>query len=96
MPSSSTLAIIQRGAAVAAAGVEQADAAMPVTEQDQILCQRADLFGDIGCVSHKTDRVPVTPQQFPPSGWRARPRSVRSGRRTASWHRRCRDRDLAG
>src|SRR5712671_303483 len=55
------LAIIERGAAVAAAGVQQADAAKPVTEQDQILCQRADLFGDIGCVSHKTDRVPVTP-----------------------------------
>jgi len=62
------LAIIQRGAAVAAAGVEQADAAMPVAEQDQVLGQCADLSGDVGGVSHKADRVPVTPQQFPHRG----------------------------
>jgi hypothetical protein len=45
------LAIIQRGAAVAAAGVEQADAAMPVAEQDQILSQRADLSRDVGGIT---------------------------------------------
>jgi hypothetical protein len=36
------LAIIERGAAMAAAGVQQADAAKPVAEQDQIITQRAD------------------------------------------------------
>jgi len=36
------LAIIERGAAMAAAGVQQADAAKPVAELDQILTQCAD------------------------------------------------------
>ena len=50
---------------MAAAGVQQADTAMPVAEQDQVLTQRTNFSGDVGGVSHKTDRVPVTPEQFP-------------------------------
>src|SRR5712671_975792 len=59
------LAIIERGAAVAAAGVQQADTAMPVAEQDEVFAERANFSGDVGGVGHKTDRVPVTPEQFP-------------------------------
>ena len=39
------LAVIERGAAVAAARMQQADAAMPVAEQDQILAERANFSG---------------------------------------------------
>src|ERR1700726_3677156 len=62
------LAVIERGAAVAAARVEQAGAAMPVAEQDQVLAQRPDFSGDVGGVGRKPDRVPVAPEQFPHRG----------------------------
>ena len=58
------LAVVERGAAMAAAGVQQAGAAVPVAEQDQILAQHAHFSGDIGGVSGEADRVPVAPQQF--------------------------------
>ena len=90
------LAIIERGAAVAAAGVEQAGAAMPVAEQDEILTERADFSGNIGGVARKADRVPIAPQQFPHRRAATDLGQFGPGRRTASWHRRCRDRDPAG
>src|SRR6185437_11458782 len=59
------LAVVERGTAVAAARVQQAGAAMPVPEQDEILAERANFSGDIAGVGDKPDRVPVAPQQFP-------------------------------
>jgi hypothetical protein len=56
------LAVIERGAAVAAAGVQQADPTVAVTEQDQILAECADFAGNVSGVGRQTDRVPVTPQ----------------------------------
>ena len=50
---------------MAAARVEQAGAAMPVAEQDQILAEYTDFSGNVGGVGGKADRVPVAPQQFP-------------------------------
>ena len=58
------LAVVERGAAVAAARVQQAGAAIPVTEQDKILAECADLSGDIAGVGDKADRMPVASQQF--------------------------------
>ena len=58
------LAVIKRGAAVAAARMKQSGAAMTVAKQDEILTQRADFTGNIGGVSRETNRVPIAPQQF--------------------------------
>jgi hypothetical protein len=58
------LAVIERGATVAAAGVEQADLALAVAEQDQILAECPDFAGNVGGVGRQTDWVPVAPQQF--------------------------------
>ena len=58
------LAVIERGAAMAAAGMEQAQPAVAVAKQDQILAERAELAGNVGGVGRKADRVPVAPQQF--------------------------------
>ena len=59
------LAVIERGAAMAAAGMQQADAVVLVTEQDQVFAEDTDLAGNIGGVGHQADRMPVTPEQFP-------------------------------
>ena len=58
------LAVIERGAAMAAARVQQADAAVLVAEQHQILAEHAHFSGDIGGVGDEPDRVPVAPEQF--------------------------------
>ena len=58
------LAIIERGAAVAAAGVQQADAAVLVAEQHQVLAQRANLLRRVGGVADEPDRMPVAAEQF--------------------------------
>src|SRR5581483_8182461 len=58
------LAVIKGGAAVAAARVQEAGAAVPVAEQDQILAQDAHFSGDIGGVGGEPDRMPVAPQQL--------------------------------
>ena len=90
------LAVIERGAAVAAAGVEQAGPAMAVAEQDQILAERAHLARHVAGVGRKADRVPVAPQQFPHRGAAADRGQFGPAGRKVSWHRRCRDRDPAG
>ena len=58
------LAVIERGAAMAAAGVQQADPGVLVAEKHQILAEHAHFSGDIGGVDDETDRVPIPPQQF--------------------------------
>jgi hypothetical protein len=58
------LAVIERGAAMAAAGVQQADAGVPVAKQHQILAEHADFSGDIGGVGDEADRVPIAAEQF--------------------------------
>ncbi len=58
------LAIIEGGAAVAAARVQQARTAMSVAEQDEIFAERANFSGSIGGVGRKPDRVPIAAQQF--------------------------------
>ena len=58
------LAVIQRGAAMAAARMQQADARVLVAKQHQILAEHAHFSGDIGGAGDEADRVPVAPQQF--------------------------------
>ncbi|MEY9384258.1 hypothetical protein ABIF93_002515 [Bradyrhizobium japonicum] len=58
------LAVIERGAAMAAARVQQADAAVLVAEQHQILAERADLFRRVGGIADQPDRMPVAAQQL--------------------------------
>src|SRR5258705_10625170 len=58
------LAVVERGAAMAAAGVQQAGARMLVAEKHQVLAEYAHFSGDIGGVGNKSDRVPVAPQQL--------------------------------
>jgi hypothetical protein len=55
------LAVVERRAAVAAAGVQQADPAVFVAKQDQVFTQRAHFSGDIGGVGGERDRMPVAP-----------------------------------
>ena len=59
------LAVVQRGAAVAAARVQQASAAMPVAEQNEVLAEHADFSGYIAGVGDEANRMPVASQQFP-------------------------------
>ena len=59
------LAVIQRGAAVAAAGMEQPRASPFVAEQNQILAQRADLVRRLPGIGLQTDGMPEPTQQFP-------------------------------
>jgi hypothetical protein len=58
------LAVIERGAAMAAARMQEACAAVLVAKQHQILAEHAHFPGDIGGVGDEADRVPVAPQQF--------------------------------
>ena len=58
------LAVIKRGATMAATGVQEADASVLVAEKHEVLAERPHFFGDIGGVGDKTDRVPVAPEQF--------------------------------
>ncbi|MET4846494.1 hypothetical protein ABIF62_006989 [Bradyrhizobium japonicum] len=58
------LAIVERGAAMAAARVQQAGAAMLVAEQHQILAERTHLLRRVGGVADQPDRMPVAAQQF--------------------------------
>ena len=44
---------------MAAARMEQAQPAVAVAEQDQILAERADFAGNVGGIGRQTDRVPV-------------------------------------
>ena len=73
------LAVIERGAAVAAARMQQAGAAVPVAEQDQVLAERADFAGDIGGVGRRGRPGASSAAAVRPSACRGRPRSVRSG-----------------
>jgi hypothetical protein len=58
------LAVIERGAAMAAAGVQQADTAALVAKQDEIFAEDANFPGDIGGIGDQSDRVPIAAEQF--------------------------------
>ncbi|MGY4419174.1 hypothetical protein ACVWY2_001599 [Bradyrhizobium sp. JR6.1] len=58
------LAVIECGAAMAAARMQEAHPAMPVAEQDQVFAECTDFSGDIGGVADEADRVPVAAQQL--------------------------------
>jgi hypothetical protein len=72
------LTVIERGAAMAAAGVQQAGAAAAVAKQHEILAENAHFPGDIAGIGGKPDRMPVGAQEFP--HWRAAADLVSSSR----------------
>jgi hypothetical protein len=67
------LTVIERGAAMAAAGVQQAGAAAAVTKQHEILAENAHFPGDIAGIGGKPDRMPVGGARVPPLACRGRP-----------------------
>ncbi|MGY4461012.1 hypothetical protein ACVWYI_004972 [Bradyrhizobium sp. LB13.1] len=58
------LAVVERGAAMAAARVQQADAAVLVAEQHQIFAEGTHLLRRVGGITDKSDRMPVAAEQF--------------------------------
>src|SRR6185312_5147744 len=55
------LAVIERGAAMSAARIEQPRPAAAVAEEDQILAEHADLLGPGGRLARESDRMPIPP-----------------------------------
>jgi hypothetical protein len=66
---------------MAAARMQQAGAAVLVAEQDQVLAERADFSGNVSGVTGKTDRMPISAQQFPHRRAAADLGQLRPGRR---------------
>ena len=57
-------AIFQRGAAVRAVAVQQADGPAALAEQDQVLAQHADQFRQVADLGGEGDRMPEAAQVF--------------------------------
>ena len=63
-------AVVEGGAPVAAAGLDEAGPAAAVAEQDQVLAEDPDLAGQAGRLGAEGDRMPVAPEQLPRGGAR--------------------------
>src|ERR1700704_3363589 len=57
-------AVIERGAAMAAARLHQSRLTAPVTEQNEVFAQDADGLGRRAGIGNEPDRMPVASQQF--------------------------------
>ena len=91
------LAVIERGAAMAAARVQQADAGACLSRnRTRSSPSTRTLLRRYRWRRRRGRRGASSAAAVRPSACRGRPRSVRSGWWTASWHSRSRDRDPAG